>query len=267
VNIHSLRFRMTTWYAGLLMAALLLFGVSVYLGLERYLDWTLQDTLASECRTIGTQLLSQLPGKSADWLETEINEAYAPEVNARFIRVSREGTGVIYLSGAPKEGIFNPSGVPFPDHYEKDTIHRISLATGQQLIINTMRFTTPDGSRFLVESGMPYQQIQLVLHGLFLTLAIYTPLLVLLAIVGGYWLMRRSLQPIDEITKRAEGITSTNLSDRLPVIRTGDELERLSAALNRMITRLDEAFQHVNRFSADASHELRTPLTILQLEL
>jgi heavy metal sensor kinase len=258
---------MTAWYAGLLMAALLLFGVSVYLGLERYLDWTLQDTLASECRTIGTQLLSQLPGKSADWLEAEINEAYAPEVNARFIRVSREGAGVIYLSGAPKEGIFNPSRVPLPDQYEKDVIHRISLATGQQLIINTMRFTTSDGSRFLVESGMPYQQIQLVLHGLFLTLAIYTPLLVFLAIVGGYWLMRRSLQPIDEITKRAEGITSTNLSDRLPVIRTGDELERLSAALNRMITRLDEAFQHVNRFSADASHELRTPLTILQLEL
>ena len=79
--------------------------------------------------------------------------------------------------------------------------------------------------------------------------------------------MRRSLQPVDEITERAEGITSTNLSERLPVIRTGDELERLSSALNRMITRLDEAFQHVNRFSADASHELRTPLTILQLEL
>jgi signal transduction histidine kinase len=51
------------------------------------------------------------------------------------------------------------------------------------------------------------------------------------------------------------------------VIRTGDELERLSVALNRMIARLEDAFQHINRFSADASHELRTPLTILQLEL
>jgi heavy metal sensor kinase len=72
---------------------------------------------------------------------------------------------------------------------------------------------------------------------------------------------------VDEITRRAEGITSTNLSERLPVIRTGDELERLSVSLNRMIERLDGAFQHINRFSADASHELRTPLTILQLEL
>ena len=51
------------------------------------------------------------------------------------------------------------------------------------------------------------------------------------------------------------------------MIRTGDELERLSTSLNHMIERLDNAFEHINRFSADASHELRTPLTILQLEL
>jgi heavy metal sensor kinase len=267
MNFRSLRFRMAAWYAGLLAGGLLLFGASVYLGLQRYLDWTLQDALAAECRTIGTELLSQLPGKTADWLETEINEAYAPEVNARFIRVYREGTGVIYLSGAPKDGDFNPSQIPFPQGEKKDGARHVRLAGNHQLLINAMSFTTPDGSRFLVESGMPYQQTQVVLHGLLLTLAIYTPLVVFLAIGGGYWLMRRSLQPIDEITVRAEGITSTNLSERLPVIRTGDELERLSAALNRMIARLDQAFQHINRFSADASHELRTPLTILQLEL
>jgi heavy metal sensor kinase len=256
---------MTAWYAGLLLGALLAFGVSVYLGLERYLDWTLQAMLASECRTIGTELLSQLPGKNRDWLETEINEAYAPEVNARFIRVYREGKGVIYLSGAPKDGAFDPSQIPSYD--KKDGARQVRVGSGQQLLINGMSFTTPDGSQFLVESGIPYQQIQLVLHGLLLTLAIYTPFVVFLAIGGGYWLMRRSLRPVDEITERAEGITSSNLSERLPVIRTGDELERLSIALNRMIGRLEDAFQHINRFSADASHELRTPLTILQLEL
>lgn len=267
MNFRSLRFRMTAWYAGLLVGALLIFGVSVYLGLERYLDWTLQGMLASECRTIGTELLAQLPGKKAHWLETEINEAYAPEVNARFIRVYREGTGVIYLSGAPKDGTFDPARIPFPSGEKKDGVRRTRLASGQPLLVVSVSFTTPDGSRFTVESGMLDQQIQVVLHGLLLTLAIYTPFIVFLAVGGGYWLMRRSLQPVDEITERAEGITSTNLSERLPVIRTGDELERLSIALNRMIARLEDAFQHINRFSADASHELRTPLTILQLEL
>ena len=267
MNIRSLRFRMTVWYAGLLLGALLIFGLSVYWGLERYLYSTSQETLASDCRTIGTELLAQLPSKNAEWLKTEINEAYAPEVNARFIRVYQEGAGVIYLSGAPKDGAFDPSKIPFSHNEGKNGVRQIRVGSGQYLLINKMRFTTPDGGLFEVESGIPYQQIQVVLHGLLLTLAIYTPLIVLLAIGGGYWLMRRSLQPVDEITERAEGITSTNLSERLPVIRTGDELERLSTALNGMIARLEDAFQHINRFSADASHELRTPLTILQLEL
>lgn len=267
MNTRSLRFRITAWYAGLLAGALLIFGVSVYLGLERYLYWNLQRTLGSDCRTIGTQLLSQHPFKRRDWLETEINEAYAPEVNGHFIRVVQEGAGVLYLSGAPKDGAFDPSQVPLPSGDEKDRPRKVRLGGGKQLLIDTQQFTTPDGSKFVVESGVPYQQIEVVLHGLLVTFAIYMPFIISLAVVSGYWLMRRSLQPVDEITKRAEGITSTNLSERLPVIRTGDELERLSVSLNRMIERLDQAFQHINRFSADASHELRTPLTILQLEL
>jgi heavy metal sensor kinase len=267
LNIRSLRFRLTAWYAGLLVGALLGFGLSVYLGLERYLDWSLQKNLASQCRTIGTELLSQLPEKNANWLETEINEAYAPEVNGSFIRVIQEGKGIVYLSSAPKDDAFNPSRISFPGEEKQEGTRKIRLGEGRQLLINAMAFTTPDGSHFWVESGAPYEQIQDVLHGLLLTLAIYMPVIVSVAIGGGYWLMRQALQPVDAITERAEGITSTSLSERLPVIRTGDELERLSMALNRMIERLDDAFEHINRFSADASHELRTPLTILQLEL
>lgn len=267
MNTRSLRFRITAWYAGLLAGTLVVFGASVYLGLERYLDWTLQRTLVSECRTIATELLSQLPAKDTAWLATEINEAYAPEVNGRFIRVVYEGRGIVYLSGVPKDGMFDPSRIPFPGEKEKDGPRKLQFDAGNRLLIHSMTLTTPNGNRFLVESGAPYNQIEVVLHGLLLTLAIYMPFVVSLAVAGGYWLMRRSLQPVDEITRRAEGITSTNLSERLPVIRTGDELERLSTALNRMIERLDGAFQHINRFSADASHELRTPLTILQLEL
>jgi heavy metal sensor kinase len=267
VNTRSLRFRITAWYAGLLAGALLVFGVSVYLGLERYLYSDLQRTLGSDCRTIATQLLSQHPFKRADWLETEIEEAYSPEANGHFIRVIQEGVGVVYVSGAPKDGAFDPSQVPAPNGNEKNGARKAKLSGGRRLLVDTLQFTAPDGSKFVIESGVPYHQIEVVLHGLLITFTVYMPFIISLAVVSGYWLMRRSLQPVDEITKRAEGITSTNLSQRLPVIRTGDELERLSVSLNRMIERLDQAFQHINRFSADASHELRTPLTILQLEL
>ena len=85
--------------------------------------------------------------------------------------------------------------------------------------------------------------------------------------LGGYFLVRRALQPVEQITRNAERITQHNLSERLPVAHTGDELERLSLSLNRMIARLDDAFQNSKRFVADASHELRTPLTVLRGEL
>ena len=109
--------------------------------------------------------------------------------------------------------------------------------------------------------------VEAMLDHLFLQLALGLPLAVLVAAGGGYLLVRRALQPVEQITSKAEQITQHNLSERLPVARTGDELERLSHSLNRMIARLNDAFQNSKRFVADASHELRTPLTILRGEL
>jgi heavy metal sensor kinase len=93
------------------------------------------------------------------------------------------------------------------------------------------------------------------------------PVVVVLAVGGGFFLVKRALLPVDRIVASAERISSQNLSERLPVARTGDELERLSIALNNMVQRLDDAFQYSRRFMADASHELRTPLTVLRGEL
>jgi heavy metal sensor kinase len=267
MNMRSLRFRMTTWYAGLLAGALLLFGVSVYIGLEHYLDSTLEGTLVSQSRTIASQLLTQLPGKRANWLASEIDEAFAPEINGSLIRVTRDDGQIVYRSGSPKDGVSDFSQFPPPVAGAKDTIRKVRIAGNRQFLVYSMLFTSPDGIHYVIENGAPYQQVQVVLHGLLLTFAIYMPFIVSIAVGGGYWLMRQSLRPVQQITDRAERITSSNLSERIPVIRTGDELERLSTSLNRMIARLDDAFTHINRFSADASHELRTPLTILRLEL
>jgi len=133
MNTRSLRFRITAWYAGLLAGTLIVFGASVYLGLERYLDWTLQRTLVAECRTISTELLSQLPAKDTAWLETEINEAYAPEVNGLFIRVVHQNKGVVYLSGAPKDGTFDPWRIPFPSDKEMDGSRKLQFESGNRL--------------------------------------------------------------------------------------------------------------------------------------
>jgi heavy metal sensor kinase len=98
-------------------------------------------------------------------------------------------------------------------------------------------------------------------------LALGLPVVLLVAIGGGWLLVGRALAPVDQMARKAEQITQHNLSERLPVARGADELERLSLSLNHMIARLEDAFLNANRFVADASHELRTPLTVLRAEL
>src|SRR5262244_1593302 len=267
MNTRSIRFRLTVWYAGLLALLLLLFGASTYLGLRHYLNQTLNESLGRQARQIGESFLIDVATGGEGYVISEVNEHYAPELNNRFVRVTRADGSVMYVSGKPKESSFDPSavsavGAPVDRDYVRE-VH----APGGELMIYTHPFTERTGQRFLIEVGAPYEQVEVVLYGLLLALALGLPLTVIVAISGGWLLMRKALDPVDEITRGAEQITSRNLSQRLPVARTGDELERLSTALNRMIERLEESFLYVSRFTADASHELRTPLTILRGEL
>ena len=90
---------------------------------------------------------------------------------------------------------------------------------------------------------------------------------VLLGLLGGWWLMRRALAPVADLTEAVEKIHERNLSEKLPRSGNGDELDRLTDVFNAMTARLDGSFQHIREFTLHASHELKTPLTILRGEL
>jgi heavy metal sensor kinase len=72
------------------------------------------------------------------------------------------------------------------------------------------------------------------------------------------------LSPVDRLTRAAERIGRGNLSERVEERRSQDEIGRLAATFNRMISRLEQAFERERRFTADASHELKTPLAVLR---
>jgi signal transduction histidine kinase len=89
------------------------------------------------------------------------------------------------------------------------------------------------------------------------------PLLMLLSALAAYWLVRRALAPVEEITDRVKGITARSLTERVPVPATADEIGTLATTMNGMLARLEASQGAQLRFVSDASHELRSPLTTL----
>ena len=264
MNTRSLKFRLVAWYAGWLSVLFVVLGIFVYSSLSYYLEKDLREALTRRAR-----LVADTVGRSAADLSdlgAKIRIHFAPEANNRFARITMSGT-VLYVSGPPADRSFDPASVPDVSAARgKETSGLRTLADGTELMVVVA--SRPNATNDLVvEEGASVAPIKATLHSWLLALVLALTLLVLGAVVGGAVLVQRALQPVDRIIQSAERISSRNLSERLPVPDTRDEIERLSSALNQMIRRLDEGFQHTQRFFADASHEMRTPLTIIQGEL
>ena len=110
-------------------------------------------------------------------------------------------------------------------------------------------------------------QINDTLDRLLTLMLLALPPLLLLAGGGGYFLAARALAPIDQITATAATISGTDLTRRIGSTGTMDEVGRLAQTFDRMLDRLQAAFERERRFSSDAAHELRTPLTALKGQL
>ena len=110
----------------------------------------------------------------------------------------------------------------------------------------------------------PLDEVQAALRDFRRLLLMMIPGVLAAACLGGWWISRRALAPVDEITRVARSITVQNLSKRLTVPQTGDELQRMSETWNEVLARLESAVERTRRFTADASHELRTPLSLIR---
>ncbi len=97
------------------------------------------------------------------------------------------------------------------------------------------------------------------------SMLLIAPVILIGAVVVGHWLAGTSLRPVQGIMDEVEAITDgRSLHRRLAVPISGDEVARLALTVNGMLSRLEQSFASLHRFTADASHELKTPLMVLR---
>ena len=262
----SITFRLGAWYAGVSLLVCVGFGLYTYFGLSYYLSVSQTDTLRRRAHQVAAIVTAHCHQEGEAFTIELLKTSYAPEQNDRFIRILRPDGSTLYVSGEPTDRSFRPAAaaaLAAPAVAALDAGR--SLTLGNLLLVRT--FAEAPGGRYLIDCGASRLPSTGVLRDFLLMLGFGLPLMLLVTAAGGAVLVRRALRPVREIIDAAREITSYSLGRRLPVVHTGDELEHLSVVLNQMIGRLDEAFQHSRRFTADASHELRTPLTIMRMEL
>jgi heavy metal sensor kinase len=185
-------------------------------------------------------------------------ERFATESQDRFLRIRRGGQ-ILYRSGDPADHSFSAAQIPLEAPGPPHPVGNLILAAHS--------FTAPNGEQITIDSGQSLASAESLGNQLAALVFVGLTVLLLLTGIAGFVLMQGALKPVEEMIKAAEAYSFSDPQKRLPLIDTDPKLEELGLALNRMLDRLDAAYVHVSRFSADAAHELRTPLTIIRGEL
>ena len=225
----SIRFRLTIWYAAILTAALALFGGMIWLSMRHRLMEEIDQDVAGRA------------GRFQKYFEAE-----SAETSGRHLRGELEE----FCQGLPPLSYIDLKGPDFAFRFP---------STASDLRMLHRHF-----GNFDLEVGASMGAVNHTLDLLRLLLLSLSPLVILIACAGGAWLSGRALKPVKDITAAALNISIENLSARLPVPDTGDELAHLTGVLNTMLERLESAVKTLSQFVADASHEFRTPLAVIR---
>jgi heavy metal sensor kinase len=240
----SVRARLTLWHAGVLTLIVCIFSAGILLFVEARLYAGLDAQLGQEIATVG-KVYREEPEELKD---------LASHWGITLFRVD-EGAGIRRQTEA----------------WEREGLSR-ALQTGDST--SPLSWTAPDGRRYRVHSvskssyrvaaAVDETSLRDTLWTLAVILAMGIPFAAGLAIAGGYFLAGRVLSPVGAMAQKAREITAESLAKRLPVDNAGDEFGQLAAVFNDTLSRLQDAFERLRRFTADASHELRTPLTAMR---
>lgn len=258
----SVRIRLTLWYVGVLAVLLIAFAALTYFLVVRVLSEEIDENLESMTWTFKASVETE---KAENENEHDVSEDIRGVIGeSRF----RDYDFAVYDENGRK------IGATFADEKLDDALLKLNdpvpsfttLGLGKrQLRAYSVRleYGTQRYRLFVLYSLKDQIRFLNRLRSIYLVIV---PLALILTGLGGYFLARKSLAPVADMSRRAATISATNLHERLPVKNERDELGDLANVFNRLLMRLENSFDLQRRFMADASHELRTPLAIVRGE-
>jgi heavy metal sensor kinase len=220
----SVRARLTLWHAGVLALVICVFSAGILLFVRARLYSALDRQISDDVATI----------EKVYHEETGDLGELAHRMGITRFQVVEGGTVLYQTPGWPPGG-----AAPYRLGTLADASHRITAARDETALRQS-------------------------LWTLGVILAMGVPCAIGLAIGGGYFLAGRVLAPVAAMANTARKISAESLTERLPVENPRDEFGQLAGVFNGTLSRLEEAFEQLRRFTADASHELRTPLTAIR---
>ena len=251
-----IRLRLTAWYFAVLAVVLSAFGVSAYLEMRHSIHKTVDEELEARAEGVHQLIQRTIARGAEDDLQEGLREHTELRQGGALLQVSDEQGNWLYRSP-----IMDDYGVPRPATLRKRPVDYLGKDIPLRIWSEKV---SVGGQSYLIQSAFEMDDFYEALHDFALLLFISIPSLLLCAAAGGYVISTLALAPVDQITRTARTISAQNLSSRLVVPKTRDELQRLSETLNGMLERLETAFKKITQFTADASHELRTPVAVMR---
>ena len=248
----SIRQRLTAWYAAALLLGLGIFALGMWVSLHERLIAGVDARLTQRMQGLETALGAEAEIRDRVQLQQELAEFVREVPDASLVQL-RDASGAVLLP-SPKQPLLPPPGRSTPYTQTID---------GRQLRVATA-YLQSAGSRYQAQVAVSLDEILGVMRDFRHLLLWMIPGVLIVACLGGYWLSSRALRPVDEITTVARSIGVQNLSQRIAVPRTGDELQRMAQTWNDVLERLEIAVKRIRQFTSDASHELRTPLALIR---
>lgn len=259
MKTRSIGFRLSAWYFFVFACGIVAFSVATWFAMRASLYHAIDEALEDRVGGVRTFMEKQISSLSVPEIRDEFREHSVLGPGGDLFQVCNE-TGQFLYRSIPLET--NSVPVALPGTLDTSRFETLNIQ-GHMLRFYSQRIAV-NGKAYTVQVAAPVDEALEAMERFRVILAFAAPLLLIAASAGGYWISRRALAPVDEISRAAQRISIENLSDRLQIPQTGDQLQRLSETLNDMLSRLEASVRRITQFTADASHELRAPVSLIR---